>query len=95
MSDYKKLKVWENKLQGARCEVQVTSKEIKYQERYRLRVAKTVCRSTSHPVCRSGKMQGKDKTKIKSLEIEIKKYKNLPKKIQIINLESILKNVKG
>ena len=39
--------------------------------------------------------KGKDKTKIKSLEIEIKKYKNLPKKIQIVNLESILKNVKG
>ena len=37
--------------------------------------------------------EGKDKTQ--SLETEIKKYKNLPKNIQIINLESILKNVKG
>ena len=37
--------------------------------------------------------QEKDKTL--SLETEIKKYKNLPKNIQIINLESILKNVKG
>ena len=37
--------------------------------------------------------QEKDKTL--SLETEIKKYKNLLKKIQIINLESILKNVKG
>ncbi|MBA7531925.1 hypothetical protein ES705_24151 [subsurface metagenome] len=36
--------------------------------------------------------EGKDKTV--SLETEIKKYKNLPKNIQIINLESILKNVK-
>ena len=36
--------------------------------------------------------KGKDKTQI--LETEIKKYKNLPKKIQIINLESVLKNVK-
>ena len=39
--------------------------------------------------------KGKDKTKTQSLKTEIKKYKNLPKKIQIINLESILKNVKG
>ena len=37
--------------------------------------------------------KGKDKTQ--SLETEIKKYKNIPKNIQIINLESILKNVKG
>ena len=37
--------------------------------------------------------KGKDKTQ--SLKTEIKKYKNLPKNIQIINLESILKNVKG
>jgi len=36
--------------------------------------------------------KGKDKTQ--SLKTEIKKYKNLPKNIQIINLESILKNVK-
>ncbi len=35
------------------------------------------------------KEEGKDKTV--SLETEIKKYENLPKKIQIINLESILK----
>ena len=33
--------------------------------------------------------EGKDKTQ--SLKTEIKKYKNLPKNIQIINLESILK----
>jgi len=33
--------------------------------------------------------KGKDKTQ--SLKTEIKKYKNLPKKIQIINLEDILK----
>jgi len=39
------------------------------------------------------KEEGKDKTVF--LETEIKKYKNLPKNIQIINLESILKNVKG
>jgi len=38
--------------------------------------------------------KGKDKTKIQSLETEIKKYKNLPKNLQIINLESILKNIK-
>jgi len=37
--------------------------------------------------------KGKDEKQ--SLETEIKKYKNLPKNIQIINLESILKNVKG
>jgi len=37
--------------------------------------------------------KGKDKTQ--SLETEIKKYNNLFKKIKIINLESILKNVKG
>ena len=36
--------------------------------------------------------KGKDKTQF--LKTEIKKYKNLPKKIQIINLESVLKNVK-
>jgi len=36
--------------------------------------------------------EGKDKTQ--SLEAEIKKYKNLPKNLQIINLESILKNIK-
>ncbi len=35
------------------------------------------------------------KDKVVSLETEIKKYKNLSKKVQIINLESILKNVKG
>jgi len=39
--------------------------------------------------------KGKDKTKTQSLKTEIKKYKNLPKKIQIINLESVLKNVKN
>ena len=39
--------------------------------------------------------KGKDKTKTQSLKAEIKKYKNIPKTIQIINLESILKNVKG
>jgi len=37
--------------------------------------------------------KGKDKTK--SVKTEIKKCKSLPKTIQIINLESILKNVKG
>jgi hypothetical protein len=37
--------------------------------------------------------KGKDEKQ--SLETEIKKYKNLPKNIQIINLESILKNVNG
>ena len=37
--------------------------------------------------------KGKDKTQ--SLETEIKKHKNIPKNLQIINLESILKNVKG
>ncbi len=36
--------------------------------------------------------QEKDKTQF--LKTEIKKYKNLPIKIQIINLESILKNIK-
>jgi predicted transcriptional regulator len=36
--------------------------------------------------------KGKDKTQ--SLKTEIKKYKNLPKNLQIINLEAILKNVK-
>ncbi|MBA7512464.1 hypothetical protein ES705_04469 [subsurface metagenome] len=36
-----------------------------------------------------------EKDKILSLETAIKKYKNLPKNIQIINLESILKSVKG
>ena len=36
--------------------------------------------------------KGKDKTKTQSLKTEIKKYKNLPKNLQIINLESILKN---
>jgi predicted transcriptional regulator len=36
--------------------------------------------------------EGKDKTV--SLKTEIKKYKNLPKNTQIINLESILKNIK-
>ena len=35
--------------------------------------------------------KGKDKTK--SLKAEIKKHKNLSKKIKIINLESILKNI--
>jgi len=35
--------------------------------------------------------KGKEKTQ--SLKTEIRKYKNLPKNIQIINLESILKNV--
>ena len=35
--------------------------------------------------------KGKDKTQ--SLKTEIKKYKNLPKNIQIINLEDILKNI--
>ena len=35
--------------------------------------------------------KGKDKTKAQSLKTEIKKYKNLPKNLQIINLESILK----
>ena len=39
--------------------------------------------------------KGKEKTKAQSLKTEIKKYKNLPKKIQIINLESVLKNVKN
>jgi len=39
--------------------------------------------------------EGKDKTKTQSLKTEIKKYKNLPKNIQIINLESVLKNIKG
>ncbi len=34
--------------------------------------------------------KGKDKTQ--SIKTEIKKYKNLPKNLQIINLESILKN---
>ena len=38
--------------------------------------------------------KGKDKTKTQSLKTEIKKYKNLPKNLQIINLESILKNIK-
>ncbi len=38
--------------------------------------------------------KGKDKTKTQSLKTEIKKYKNLSKNIQIINLESILKNIK-
>jgi FlaA1/EpsC-like NDP-sugar epimerase len=37
--------------------------------------------------------KGKDKTQ--SLKTEIRKYNNLFKKIKIINLESILKNVKG
>jgi len=37
--------------------------------------------------------KGKDETQ--SLKTEIKKYKNLPKNIQIINLESILKNING
>jgi predicted transcriptional regulator len=37
--------------------------------------------------------KGKDKTKTQSLKTEIKKYKNLPKNLQIINLESILKNL--
>lgn len=35
--------------------------------------------------------KGKDKTKTQSLKTEIKKYKNIPKNIQIINLENILK----
>lgn len=35
--------------------------------------------------------KGKDKTQ--SLETEIKKYKNIPKNIQIINIEFILKNL--
>ena len=39
--------------------------------------------------------KGKDETKTQSLKAEIKKYKNLPKTIQIINLESVLKNIKG
>jgi predicted transcriptional regulator len=38
--------------------------------------------------------KGKDKTKTQFLKTEIKKYKNLPKNLQIINLGSILKNVK-
>ena len=38
---------------------------------------------------------GKDETKTQSLKAEIKKYKNIPKTIQIINLESVLKNIKG
>lgn len=38
-------------------------------------------------------VKGKDEKQ--SLEAEIKKYKNLPKNTQIINLESILKNIKG
>jgi len=37
-------------------------------------------------------VKGKDEKQ--SLETEIKKYKNLPKNTQIINLESILKNIK-
>jgi predicted transcriptional regulator len=37
-------------------------------------------------------VKGKDEKQ--SLEAEIKKYKNLPKNTQIINLESILKNIK-
>lgn len=35
--------------------------------------------------------KGKDKTQ--SLETEIKKYKNIPKNIQVINIEFILKNL--
>jgi len=37
----------------------------------------------------------KVKDETQSLKTEIKKYKNLPKNIQIINLESILKNING
>jgi DNA-binding MarR family transcriptional regulator len=37
---------------------------------------------------------GQEKDKTLSLETEIKKYKNLSKKIKIINLEDILKNIK-
>jgi len=43
----------------------------------------------------SQKKDEKGKDKKQSLKTEIKKYKNLPKNIQIINLEDILKNVKN
>lgn len=39
--------------------------------------------------------KGKDKTKTQSLKTEIKKYKNSPKNLKIINLEDILKNIKA
>lgn len=38
--------------------------------------------------------KGKDKAKMQSLKTEIKKYKSIPQNIQIINLESVLKNIK-
>ncbi len=36
--------------------------------------------------------KGKDKTKTQSLKTEIKKYKNIPKNVKIINIENILRN---
>ena len=38
--------------------------------------------------------KGKDKAKTQSLKTEIKKYKNIKDNLKIINLESILKNIK-
>jgi len=46
------------------------------------------------PISQEKDEKGKDKTKTQSLKTEIKKYRNLSQKIKIINLESILKNVK-